>query len=187
MGEVGLHLRVRDAEKKGYEEAKEGLDPRSFGRREARLISVEEGKGELEDVEEDIAVGHAELKLVEWAERRGSGREVESLLLLVAAEGLDLGGECFRGGGGLLVDGLEGDTLVIESAVEILVILWARCGLALDGRLREPAKQLTTSRQTLFHSLSALFHSSSFCFNLDSTIGTATLGLSKSAVKISHP
>lgn len=112
-------------------------------------------------------------------------------LTLSATDRFNLGDERL-GGERALVVGFLRDPLVVERLPEILGVLRGR------ARRREREKDasvepsfppypehqkqpLTDSRHTRFHSLNALFHSSSFCFNLANTIGTATQGFSCNA------
>lgn len=122
VSEVRLHVGMGDTKEEGDEEAEEGLDASSFRCTRPTLISIKEGEAQLEDVEEDVAVGHAQLVLVERSED-GPAVEVEALLLLVASESLDLGRERLRRRRDLLVGRLERDGLVVESAVEVFGVL----------------------------------------------------------------
>ena len=59
LRQIRLHFRVRNSHQQRDEGSDKRFDSYSLGSREAALISVEVGEGELEDVEQHIAIGES--------------------------------------------------------------------------------------------------------------------------------
>ena len=117
--EGGIELVDGEHEERGDEVSKEGFDSFSIRRRESSGCSIEVGEDEFERVLEAVEVVDLVRVLVLGFGSEGRIDESVSSLDLFLAKSFDLGDERL-GRDGLLVVGLEGDSLMIERLVEVL-------------------------------------------------------------------